>query len=158
MGAPRIYPSLPRSTPPLRDLVRCLLLPESTLPPGIPLFNKFISATLPESIPHSQNTPPFQQLYATLTETTPPSQNIPPFQQIYMCEPARIYPPRIYLPFKHLHATLPESTPPYQNMLPFSTTICDTPWIYPYLKAKVSAGTSANKKKCGMKHVYIQAY
>ena len=36
---PRIYPSLPESTP---------------------LFNKFICATLPESTPPSQNIPPFQ--------------------------------------------------------------------------------------------------
>ena len=119
---PRIYPSLPEYTPP-------------------PPFNKGICATLPESTPPSQNTPPLSgNLYVR------PSQNLPlpprtpsphPSQQMYMCNPPRIYPyfPE-YTPFfnKFICATLPESTPPSQNIPPFQQMyMCDPPRMYPSL-------------------------
>ena len=83
-GRPRIYPSLPESTPLYCDHVKCILLPESTpLSQNIPPFpTTNLYATLPESNPPSQNIPPFSQPYATLPESTPPSQNIPLFSQL----------------------------------------------------------------------------
>ena len=132
--APRIYPSLPGSTPLYCDYVKCIRLLEST--------------------PPSQNIPTFQQLYATLPESTLPSQNLPPFSTT-ICDPPITHPslpeytplfnnynilrpsqnlplpPKIYPHFQQLYANLPESTPPSQNIPPLSTTICDPPRIYP---------------------------
>ena len=96
-------------------------------------------ATLPESTPTSQNTPPFSTTDATLPESTPTSRNTPTFSTT-ICDPLRIYPffpeysplfnnylwysqkrplpPRIYPIFQQLYATLPESTPTSQNKPP----------------------------------------
>ena len=124
----------------------------------LPLFNNY------NIMRHSQNLPllprihpPFQQLYATLPESIPPSQNISPFSTT-MCDPPRIYPSlqghtplfNSYMtPSKKFPPPLPESpspfvtnlfvrpsqksTPPSQNMTLFSTTICDSPRIHPSL-------------------------
>ena len=136
-GAPRIYPSLPRSTP-LPVICWSVFRSQNlSLPPRIsPLFNKFICATLPESTPPSRNIPSFStticdppRIYPSLPEYTllfnnymRLSQNLP-------------LPPRIYPVFQELYATLPESTPSFQNIPPFPTTIilCDTLRIYPSL-------------------------
>ena len=76
------------------------------LPPRIhPLFNKCICATLPESTPHSQNIPPFQQMYNYVRR----SQNLPLSPK--------------YNPLQQLYAVLPESTPSSQNIPPFQTTM-----------------------------------
>ena len=134
---PRIYPSLPESTPPFQLIYVCdnnymrpsqntTLPPEYTpfsttvcdLPriyPSLPeyrpnhLFNKCMCDPRRIYPPPPEYTPPFQQLHATLLEYTPPSQNIPPFQQL------------------KYYATLPESTPPSQNPPTFSTNLCVRP-------------------------------
>ena len=74
---PRNYPSLPDCTPLFNNCMRPfqnLPLPPRYIPP--PLIIQFICATLPEY------TPLFEQLYATLPESIPPSQNIPHFPTI----------------------------------------------------------------------------
>ena len=83
---PRIYPSLPESTPlfnqfmcattTICDPPRIQLSPQN-IPPFQQLYATFPESTLPPRI-----YPLFQQLHATLPEYTPPSQNIPPFQQL----------------------------------------------------------------------------
>ena len=114
--------------------MKCLLIPESTLPSqNIPLF-KHLYEALPEfTLPYriylllniymwpSQNVPlppriyipllNILDLYATLQESTPPSQNIPAF---YIKRTPRIYSPL----FSQLCATLPWSSPPSQNIPP----------------------------------------
>ena len=55
------------------------------LPPRIYTSLQQLYATLPESTPLSQNTPPFQHLYATLPKSTHPSRNnipLPLFLQL----------------------------------------------------------------------------
>ena len=78
-NAPKIYPPPPCQNSP---------------PPFLPLY-----ATLPESIPASQNVVHFQQLYMTFPESITPSQNIPLFS-ISTSDAPRIYP------------SLPDYTPP----------------------------------------------
>ena len=135
MAVPRIYPSLPVSTPLYFNHVKCLRLPESTHP--------------------SQNTPPFStNLYVRPTQNLPLSPRMyPPFQQIYMSDPFRIYPPfqQIYTcDPSRIYSSLPEYSlhlfstnllvRPSQNLplppriySPFSTTVCDPPRMYPSL-------------------------
>ena len=101
---PRIYHSLPESTPIFNNYIRpsqYLPLTLRIYPP--PSFNKFISATLPEYTPPSQNIPPFStniceppRIYPSLSEYTP-------FKQMYMCDPPRIHP------------SLPEYAPLFNN-------------------------------------------
>ena len=126
---PRIYPSLPGSTP---LFVICLsVFGSQNLPLPLriyPLFNKFICATLPESTPLSQIIPPFStNLHVR------PSQNLPLPPRIYpppprfvtnvYVRPSQNVPlsPRIYPSFQQLYcyATLPESIPPFQNIPSF---------------------------------------
>ena len=104
--------------------------------------------TLPESIPPSQNIPPFSttiilsdppRMYPSLSEYTPLfnkficvtriSQNLPLPPRIYplstsICDPPRIYPslPEYNPIFKnfYLYASLPESIPPSHNIPPFN--------------------------------------
>ena len=101
---PRIYPSLPQSTPPFIVI----------------MWGVFGYHNLP--VP-SHNIPPFIHLYSTLPEYTPPSNDLPPPPFSWLCEVSsdtRIYPflPQ-YTTFKHLFATLPEYTLPSQNLPPF---------------------------------------
>ena len=80
-NTPRIHPSLPEYLPPFSTtspsiLCDALGIQNLPLPPYYtPLFNKFIGATLSESIITPRIYPAFQQLYATLPESIPPSQN-----------------------------------------------------------------------------------
>ena len=82
---PRIYPSLPESTPLFQSIDVCdnnyMRPSHPSFPEYIP-FSTNVCATIAESTPLPEYTPPFQQLHATLPESTPPSQNIPPFQQL----------------------------------------------------------------------------
>ena len=135
--APRIHHSLPEYTPLIFNKCICAILPESTPPSkNIPPFSTTICdppriyPSLPEYTLFSTKV-----LYATLPESTPPSQNIPPLStNILLCGALRICP------------TLPEYTPLFNNYMrlcqnlplplriyppPFSTSICDTPRIYP---------------------------
>ena len=100
-SAPRIYPSLPESTPIFNNYMR----PSRNFP------------LTPRIYPHFKN-----HNYATLPESTPSSQNIlRPFQPIYMCDPPRIYPS--FPEYTHLFnkcicATLPESNPTLPQYTP----------------------------------------
>ena len=121
MVAPRIYPSLPGSTPFYCDHVKCIRLPESTPPSqNIPPFSTTIGD--PPRIYPSQNIPPFQQMYvrpySPRIYPPPPSENIPFSTTIILCDPPRIYPLPESTPFstnlcvrQQLYATLPEYTP-----------------------------------------------
>ena len=109
------------------------------------------------NLPHPPRIkPPFLQPYATLLESTPSSQNITPFST-HICETSSIYPslpeyapvfttiynaPRncpslpqytIFSTTTCVYATLIYSTHFFQNIPALSTTICDTPRIYPFL-------------------------
>ena len=105
------------------------------LPPRkYPLFYNYY-ATLPESTPPSQNTPPpFLQLCATLTESSTSFQNIALFHK-YMRHSQNVpLPPRIY-PLFNIYVQPP---PPriYRSLSEYtllSTTSCEVPRIYPSL-------------------------
>ena len=99
---PRIYPSLTDYTSPLFQQMYMCDPPGiyPSLPEYTPPFNKFICATLPESIPPSQKIPPFNNYMRHSQKpplpprihpffdnyTPPPSQNIShlPFLQLYV--------------------------------------------------------------------------
>ena len=116
-----IYPPPPH----FRDYVKCLLIPESTLPSqNIPPFQSQTSIRGPPRIyPPSQNiVTPFQSQTSIRgpPRIYPPSQNIPPFQTSMRVDPPRIYPS---IPeYTHLlyKATLLEST------LPLFSQLCAT--------------------------------
>ena len=119
---PRIYPSLPEYTP----LSKTICDPpriHPSLPEYTPIFNNYY-ATLPESIPPSQNIPSLQQLYATLPETTLPSENTPLYFDNYM-------PPSLseYIP-RPLSTIFLESTPQSLDMPLFLETTCIREIIY----------------------------
>ena len=114
---PRIYPLF-------RDLLKCLWIPESTLPfqEYTPFFNKFICATLPESTPPSQNIPPFSTTICDPSSIYPslPEYDAPILISTTVCDPSKIYTPVSTPPsqnmtllssFQQLYATLPESIP-----------------------------------------------
>ena len=143
--ASRIYPSLPEYTPFSKNVYvrpsQKLPLPtriyppfnnymqpsqDLPLPPRIyPHFQQlFYHATLPESIPPSQNIPPFQQLYATLPETTLPSENTPLFLTT-ICHPPHPPPSLPEYILCPLSTILQESTPQSLNMPPFLETTCN---------------------------------
>ena len=153
-------PFPPRIYPPFQQL--CATFPESTpssqnIPPFQQLYVTFPKSTSPSQnkrpfstnillcdasriYPPSQNTPPphfNNYVRPSQPESTPPSQDIPPFQQLYVTLPESIpLPLRINAPSQQIYyyAMLPESTPPSQNTPPpISTTMCDTPRIYPSL-------------------------
>ena len=113
---PRIYPSLTDYTsPPFSTNVyvrssRNLPLPPRIYPP--PLFNKFICATLPESIPPSQNIPPFNN-YMRHSQKLPLPPRIHPFFDNYTPPPPRIYPTSPFYNYMW-----------YSNNLPLSDWIC----------------------------------
>ena len=123
--APRIYPSLPVSTPPLYcEYVKCIRLPESTPPSqNIPPFPTTICdpPRIYPSIP--EYTPLLKQLICATY--TPPSQNIPTFSTTLDSvithnlprSRFKIIPGQIL--YATLYATLPESTPPSKNIPPF---------------------------------------
>ena len=100
---PRIYPSLTEYTP---------------------LLNIYMRPSQNLSLPY-RIYPPFEHLYATLPESNPPSQNTPPFLTT-ICDPPRIYPfLSEYTPFStsvNICVTLPESTHLSQNIPLFSIT------------------------------------
>ena len=122
MWAPRIYPSLPGSTPFYCDHMKCIRLPESTPPSQNipPLFNNYMRP--------SQNIPLPPRIYSlfnkcmcdpTLPESPPPPPEYIPFSTtIILCGPSRIYP-------------FPESTPLFNQFMCATTTICDPPRIHP---------------------------
>ena len=122
MEAPRIYPSLPGSTPFYCDHMKCIRLPESTPPSqNIPPFSTTICEppriypSLPEYTPFSTN------VCATLPSQNhppPPPEYIPFSTTIILCGPSRIYPS-------------PESTPLFKQFMCATTTICDPPRINP---------------------------
>ena len=109
---PRIYPSLPESTP-LFDQFKCATTticdPPEYTPPEYTPFSTTV-CDLPKiytSLPEYRPTLLFNKsICATLPESTPPSKNIPPFSTT-ICDPPRIYP----------------SFPEY---IPFLTNVCAT--------------------------------
>ena len=122
MVAPRIYPSLPGSTPFYCDHVKCIRLPEYTPPSqNIPLFSTTICD------------PP--RIYP------PPPEYIPFSTTIILCDPPRIYPSLpestpLFNQFMCATTTIcdpPRIHPPPPEHTPFSTTVCDLPRIYPSL-------------------------
>ena len=153
MGALRIYPSLPRSTPLFVIWWGVFGSQNLPLPPRIyPPFQQIYLCDPPRIYPALSEYNPFQQQYATIPESILPSQKIPPFSTT-ICDTSRICsslpeytlpssttiydPSKIYPslpeytpppPFQQPHATLPKATHPSQCIPPlFSTTIiCDT--------------------------------
>ena len=129
---PRIYPSLPESTPLSTKIILC----------DAPRIYPF----LPEYTPP----PLFQQLYMTLPESTTPSQNMPPFSTTRsLCDAPRVYPslhpsknilppppmqhsqksplpPRIPPVFRQLYAPFPlriYPSSPFNNYMRYSKNI-----------------------------------
>ena len=146
MGAPRIYPSLPGSTPFVviwRGVFGSQNLP---IPPRIyPPIQQIHMRDPPRiypSLPEYTIPPPhfstniilcdIPRIYPSLPEYTPlstnlcvrPSQNLPlfnncmrPSQKSTPPSQNLPVPPRIYPPFQQLYETLPESNPPFSTNL-----------------------------------------
>ena len=103
---PRIYPSLPESTP----------------PPSQQLYDHPIIHPFPPRIY------PLSTTICDIQSINPPPKTYHQFQQIYMCDPLRIYPS---FPLRIYPALFNNSMWPSQNMPPFQQIyMCDPPKIY----------------------------